>query len=111
VKHHLFDPHPITRHQETYDGIVEQLTQRRLTIADIHGGNLLDVLLLPFATTQRLRRLSSSTTGSTVAVYRGKSFSVFLDKAEFKTRIGFIADRPQAFQRGTGFRIRSMTRI
>jgi hypothetical protein len=89
--HHLFDPHPITRHQETYDGIVEQLTQRRLTIADIHGSDLPDVLLLPFATTQRLCRRSSSTAGSTVAACQRESFSVFLDKAAFKTRMEFIA--------------------
>jgi hypothetical protein len=86
---HLFDSHPITRHQETYDGIVKQLTQRRLTAADIHGGNLLDELLLPFAT-RRLSRLSSSTACSTVAAYQRESFSVFLDQAAFKTRMEFI---------------------
>jgi len=37
-------------------------------------------------------RPSSSTAGSTVAPYRAEGFSVFLDKTEFKTRIGLIVD-------------------
>jgi hypothetical protein len=55
------------------------------------------VLLSPFATTQRLCRPSSSTEGSTVAPYRAESFSVFLDKAVFKTRSGFIVDELELF--------------
>jgi hypothetical protein len=87
----------ITRHEELGDGIVEQFSQGRLVIAHVHGGVIPDVLLSPFATTQRLCRPSSPTEGSTVAPYRAESFSVFLDKAVFKTRIGFIVDELELF--------------
>jgi hypothetical protein len=43
--------------------------------------------------------------GSTVAAYQPESFSVFLDKAEFKTRMEFIVDWSRAFQLSASFRI------
>jgi hypothetical protein len=46
------------------------------------------VLLLPFATTTAVVPLEFADSGSTVAAYQRESFSVFLDKVEFKTRMG-----------------------
>jgi hypothetical protein len=43
------------------------------------AANLPDVLLLPFATVQRLCRLNCSTARSKVAAYPREGFSVFLD--------------------------------